>query len=885
MNSSQIENNLEALIKNIATDEFIFDLLLAYGIPKATVTLLKKGRHNLSKKDGRVILKKKLFFQEVIDADLHVTIDNLQKEKLTMQHDPRFIIVTDYKDLLAVDTKTSDQLDIEIRNIPKHYDFFLPWAGIEKHRHSNENPADRKAAEKMAKLYDGILAENNISTKEKTHALNVFLSRLLFCFFAEDTNIFEEKIFTNSLASHTQSDGSDLDSYLGNIFDALNVQDKTSYPQYIQKFPYVNGGLFSQKFWVPKFSSKSRKIIIECGELDWAEINPDIFGSMMQAVTHPGQRASLGMHYTSVSNIMKVIEPLFLGEIKDEFEKYRDNGKKLESLLSRITKIKLFDPACGSGNFLIIGYKELRRIEMKIIRELNMLSLSGVKLSNFYGIEIDDFAHEISKLSLYLAEHQMNIEFLKETGKINPTLPLKIGGNIFCDNAVRVDWEKICPKNKGDEIYVLGNPPYQGARKQDEKQKNDMAICFSSDIKFSNLDYISCWFYKGKQYITNMDAKLGFVTTNSVCQGVQVALLWPRILDNKIEIDFAYTSFQWKNNAKANAGVSVLIIGLRNISKKHKFIFNDKNKIIANNISPYITDNRNIYISERNSSISNLPHMCYGSMPNDGGNLILSAEERRLLVSEFPSVSSIIKGFVGADEFMNGKPKFCLWITNDTRELAGKVPFIADKIKKTRQYRLISKRKATKKLAQSPEAFGEIRYKPTNSILVPQTGSERRAYIPAGFFDSETVISNAARVIYDAEPWVFGLISSRMHIVWVRAVAGRMKNDMQYSNSLCYNTFPITSLSTKQKDEITTHVYSVLEERERHSEKTMSQLYDPDKMPIGLKEAHQSLDLAVERCYRSKPFVNDEERLETLFKLYEQMIANEKVKNNSNKLI
>lgn len=879
MNSAQIEKNLNELAKNISEKEFVFDFLLAYGTPKATVKLLKDGRYNLSRQAGQVILKKKLFFQAVKDEDLHETIDNLQKEKATMRHEPRFIIVSDYKTILAVDTKTNDQLDIEILDIAKHYDFFLPWAGIEKHRHKNETFADRRAAEKMAKLYDGILAENEINTEERRHDLNVFLSRLLFCFFSEDTGIFEKSLFTDSVASHTQSDGSDLDSYLDQLFDALNTRDTSTYPKYIQKFPYVNGGLFKEKHWIPTFSAKSRKIIIECGELNWAEINPDIFGSMMQAVTHSGQRASLGMHYTSVPNIMKVIEPLFLDELKDEFEKNKENKKKLTNLLHRIIKIKIFDPACGSGNFLIIAYKELRRLEMKIIKELDKLSFSGIHLSNFYGIEIDDFAHEIAKLSLYLAEHQMNVEFFKKLGKVNPTLPLKTGGNVICANATRIEWEEVCPGNQSDEIYVLGNPPYLGSRNQNNEQKEDMKIVFHENYK--SLDYISCWLIKGSLYIEGINAKLAFVSTNSICQGEQVALLWPLILDGHLEIFFAHQSFKWKNNAKGNAGVTVIIVGLQNISKISKKIYKDEMYSIVENINPYLTSANFNFITRRAQPISkSLPKIVYGSLLNDGGNLVLSRQDRNALINEAPNSMKIIKKYMGAKEFLRGEERWCLNISDDQLLDAKKNTFVKNRLNNVKNIRENSSEISTRKMANFPHRYYFSAHKNTNSIIIPRTSSENREYIPIGFLNSETIISDAAQAIYDAEPWIFGVISSRMHMTWVRAVAGRLKTDYRYSSALCYNTFPIPQLTVKQKEEITRHVLNILDEREKHSEKTMAQLYDPEKMPMDLKEAHHSLDLAIDRCYRSKPFSSDGERLETLFKLYEQMIKEEKSSNN-----
>jgi hypothetical protein len=883
MNIVQIEANLQALVERFSAQDFVFDLLSAYDLPKATITLLRKGQHNLSKQEGRTILKRKLFFQEVTNADLHETIDTLQKDSATMRHDPRFIVVTDYKTLLASDTKTGEHLDIPILDIAKHYDFFLPWAGIEKHRHASENPADRKAAEKMARLYDEILAENTISNDgQRVHDLNVFLSRILFCFFAEDTEIFEANLFTDSVASHTQENGSDFGSYLDTLFDVLNSEDRSKYPQFLQKFPYVNGGLFAQKHWIPTFSSKSRKIIIECGELDWSKINPDIFGSMMQAVVHQTERGSLGMHYTSVPNIMKVIGPLFLNDLRETFEEYRGNKKKLEELLNRIKRIKFFDPACGSGNFLIITLKELRRLEMDIIKALGAFAFPGIGLSQFYGIEIDDFAHEIAKLSLYLAQHQMNIEFRQTFGKVNPTLPLKTGGNIVCANATRIDWKDVCSNSKEDEIYVLGNPPYLGFLQQNKYQKKDMDIVFENIETIKKLDYISCWFYKGAEYIKgDGNAELAFVSTNSICQGEQVALLWPHILTGGLEIGFACLSFKWTNNAKKNAGVICIVVGLRMESEKMKYIYKNNVKTLVKNINAYLAPSANIYVGKLAKPISSLPRISLGSSAYDGGHLMLTKDERNEIVYNFPDAIKLIRRFVGSAEFFKGIERYCLWIGDDQLALAESIPPIKKRLDSVVEFRNKSKRKLTKETAKTPHLFTENRHIERPAILIPIVSSERREYYACGFLKGDEIIPNSARAIYDPELYVFGVVSSKMHMAWVRAVAGRLKTDYRYSAGVCYNSFPLPFVTTKQKEEIERHVYNILEEREKYPEKTVAQLYDPDKMPAGLKEAHHGLDLAIERCYRSKPFIDDEERLVYLFKLYEQMIAEEKAKNNA----
>jgi type II restriction/modification system DNA methylase subunit YeeA len=606
MNIAQIEDNLQSLIKSFTKESFIFDLLLAYGSPKASISRLQNGNLNLSKIDGEISWKKKVFFKPVENADLHNEVTVLAKQ---LKHEQRFAIVTDYKTLVAIDTKTQDKLDVELNELPKHFDFFLPWAGMEKAQHANENPADVKAAGKMAKLFDEIKKDNPDLSPEFIHGMNVFLSRLLFCFFAEDTNIFTNNQFTNSIASHTQPDGSDLSTYLDKLFEVLDTheKDRKDLPAYLQAFPYVNGGLFAKRIPAPKFSRRSRQAIIDSGELQWKEINPDIFGSMFQAVVSVDQRGNLGQHYTSVPNIMKVIEPLFLNELYEELDASINSAtkaKKLNDLLLRISKIKIFDPACGSGNFLIIAYKELRKLEMKILKELGVLAFSNIHLSNFYGIEIDDFAHEIAQLSLWLAEHQMNVEFLSKFGRTNPTLPLREAGHILRGNACRLDWEQVCPKtiNGGTEpaeVYVLGNPPYLGARMQEDSHKSDMDLVFHGFKNFRDLDYIACWFYKGAQYIKACNAQMAYVSTNSICQGLQVGLLWPSIFKLDVEIQFAHLSFKWTNNAKGNAGVTVAIIGLANKIKKQKLIYVDGLERKVSNINAYLLDAANTIIERR----------------------------------------------------------------------------------------------------------------------------------------------------------------------------------------------------------------------------------------------------------------------------------------------
>ncbi len=882
MDLNKLEQDIKSLVASLNQDEFIYDFLLAYDFPKSSITRLKKGDYNKSRVDDEVLWKKNLFFKVETQEDLHLTIDAAQKDGAVLKQSPRFIIATDFNAFLAVDTKTGDSLDITLDELSQNYTFFLPWAGMEKTQIQSLNLADIKAAEKLAQLYDIITQENHIETDTERHGLNIFLSRLLFCFFAEDTGIFDNDQFTNAIASHTQKDGSDLQDYLIALFKVMNTKNRADEAAHIKAFPYVNGGLFAVDYPAPKLNAKARKMIIDAGTLNWKQINPDIFGSMMQAVVHSDQRGSLGMHYTSVANIMKVIEPLFLNDLKAQLEKAVSNEKpseqKLTKLLDRLYHLRLFDPACGSGNFLIIAYKELCKLEIEIFTQLQAISpkwntaTSGIQLTQFYGIELDDFAHETAKLSLWLAEHQMNLAFKSVFGSAKPTLPLQNGGHIVCGNATRVNWEEVCPKEAGAEIYIMGNPPYLGARMQSKDQKQDVELVFQRYGKAKKVDYISCWFLKASEYIEKSNSSFAFVSTNSICQGEQVHLIWPHVLGYSVEVFFAHTSFKWTNNAKGNAGVTCIVVGITNPPFKNKYIYTDSIKRIAKNINPYLKDAGNIYVTRRTKTISNFPKMHYGNMAIDGGNLLLTTQEKDKLVRDYPEAEKIIKRVQGAQEFLKGIKRWCLWIDDDDLLIANSIPIVNKKIENVKVFRLSSSDAGTHRLASNPHQFREMKESKKISFIIPTVSSERRVYIPIGMVDSNDVIIAPNQAIYDPELYLFAIISSRIHMTWVRAVAGRLKTDYRYSSALCYNTFPFPEITKAQKTTLEDHVFNVLDEREKHPEKTMAELYDPDKMPDGLRQAHTDMDLAVEQCYRKQSFKSDEERLEYLFKLYEEMI-------------
>ena len=894
MNISQIEKNIKQLLPAITSgdcqhDTFIYELLLAYGHRKQSVTRLRTGERNLADDPNEVIWKRHLYFKHTSNAELYADIDNMRSKNVVLRHKLRFLIVTNFNKLLAVDTKTGDTLDIEFFDLHKHFDFFLPWAGMEKAVYQGENPADVKAAEKMAKLFDLIKTENfdeaNQNDISKLHNLNIFLTRLLFCFFAEDTEIFSNNQFSHAIKSHTKANGGDLTDYLERLFVVLNTasNERDNLPEYLSSFPYVNGGLFSDKISLPTFSTKSRKMLIECGdELDWSDINPDIFGSMIQAVVHPDQRGGMGMHYTSVTNIMKVIEPLFLNDLYDEFEKIENNPKKLHLLQQHLSEIKIFDPACGSGNFLIIAYKELRNLEIEILKQLQDIEskksgqisqpFSVIKLSQFYGIELDDFAHEVAILSLWLAEHQMNVEFKVEFGESAPSLPLRKSGNIVCGNAVRLDWKSICQTDS--LVYILGNPPYKGARKQNKAQKDDLEYIYSGAKQYKDCDYVSCWFLKASDYISSNDASYGFVATSSITQGEQVSYIWSPILSNGQEIAFAHSPFKWTNNARDAAGVSCVIIGVRNKSDKKKVLFENSMILTVKNISPYITEAEDIFVTRRKQPLSSsLPKMVSGSMARDGGYLILSTAEKEDLLEKYPESKILIRPLYGTQEFLQGSQRFCLWIEDDFLVLAKSIPPILHRIENVYQFRNKSSAKTTRGYASIPHKFAQRAHKDTPHIIIPKVSTDRRLYMPIGFLDPDSIITDLAFGIYDSDPFVFGLLSSKMHVVWLKAVSGRLGTGIRYSSNITYNNFPVPNITDDTKNIITDLVFKLLQVRESHPSQSVSKLYDPDYMPQDLLAAHQALDVAVDNIYSTKEFDSDTDRLACLFSLYQKMIG------------
>lgn len=913
LSHKEIERNLKIFKENPVDKEDIgYQLLMAFGKSEHDIRRYKRGLGIIKTFEG-LLIKKLLAYRSCETTMLRASLQDVLNDEKVVRAAPKIVVVSDGETIMAYDTREKETYDNLLSRLYLDYGFFYPIMGVERLHTVQESEADIRAAEKLAKLHDELRAFNNFETNEDLHDLNIFIARLLFCFFAEDTGIFESQMFSNAIEQYTKLDGSDLSDYLNEVFNIMDVRTpRTDVPNVIDQFPYVNGGLFSKHIQIPNMGARARRIILECGQLDWAKINPDIFGSMIQAVVDPEQRANQGMHYTSVPNILKVINPLFMDDlhhsfnvINDYFEQLkhlRDLGMvstkqyyedckpliaKCDALRLRISKMKFFDPACGSGNFLIITYKELRLLEMQIFKlrqqcsaqqEICFINGSDITVDQFHGIEILDFPHEVAMLSLWIAEHQMNNLMHQNFGVNSKALPLHTITGIVCGNACQLDWDEVCLHTANDEMYVFGNPPYLGSKLQSKEQKADIGHTFGKLKNSKILDYISIWFERASRFIEGNKGKYAFVSTNSICQGEQVGVLWPQILNRKQEISFAYTSFKWSNNAKYNAGVTVVIVGVQNSENNVKYLY-CKDKVTSGDvINPYLTMGTSIIVKKSTKTPEGLPKACFGSMPYDNGNLLMNKRERDSFVTKYPDYERLIRRIYGSEEFINDIPRFCFWIDDEDVDFAMQCPDLHDRIEKTRQVRLHSKDEGGRKLASKPYQFREHPDLDKPTIIIPRVSSENRPYIPMGLLHAGTVISDSAFAIYDAPTWLFGVLMSKMHMAWVKAVGGRLETRYRYSAQLCYNTFPFPKLSEAKRKRLTEAAEDILVTRAMYVDKTLADLYDPDTMPQDLREAHDRLDGLVDSCYSTQPLHDDEERLSILFRLYGKMTLEEQSK-------
>lgn len=906
MNAVEIEQAITDLAdKPFDAAEFPYAFLEAFGNKDTTIKRLRAGASNKSDLGG-VLQTSNIHLAVCQSGQVSQTLKALKASPATAKAKAKFVLATDGADFEAEDLTSGDTVACAFKDFPDHFGFFLPLAGISTVRQISENAFDIRATSRLNRLYLELLKDNPEWGKaERRHDMNHFMARLIFCFFAQDTGIFLGKgVFTDTIAQMSARDSSNTHEVFDTVFRAMNTKPRereaAKIPRWADTFPYVNGGLFSGSLDAPRFSKIARSYLLHIGGLDWTKINPDIFGSMIQAVAEDEERGELGMHYTSVPNILKVLNPLFLDELRKRLEEAGDNSRTLLNLRKRMSRIRVFDPACGSGNFLVIAYKEMRAIEAEINRRRGESdNRSEIPLTNFRGIELRDFPAEIARLALVIAEYQCDVLYRGQKLALAEFLPLHDENWITCGNALRLDWLSICPptgtgvklhaddlfgtpldqaeidfENEGGETYICGNPPYKGSQEQTPDQKADLAAAFAGRIKSSkSADYVSGWFILAHDYITAAEAASAFVTTNSINQGRQVSLVWPTILSDNIEITFARPSFPWSNLASKKAVVTVSIVGLGRKSSKPKLVFAGDTVKEAAYIGPYLVPDQSVIVSPSSRPLSPLSEMTYGSMPNDSGGLILTPDEAHSLVEAHPYAERFVKRLLGSNGAIHGQWRYCLWISTADLDAALAIEPIRQRIEVVRAHRAQSTRATTKELAATPHLFGEVRHSDGHALAVPCHSAEDRPYLPFVLVDGGTVVDNSAIRLPEAGMYEIALYASHLHIVWIATVCGQLETRYRYSNTLGWNTFPVPTLTEKNKADLTRCAEDILLAREHHFPATIADLYDPENMPEDLRTAHERNDEVLERIYIGRRFKNDTERLEKLFDLYTKMTA------------
>lgn len=912
MNAVEIEQAITDLAEQpFDPAEFPYAFLEAFGNKATTIKRLRAGASNKSDLGG-VLQTSNIHILTCDAGEVATSLKALKDSPATAKGKAKFVLATDGTDFEAEDLSSGETVACSFKDFPDHFGFFLPLAGISTVRQISENAFDIRATSRLNRLYVELLKDNREwGTSERRHDMNHFMARLVFCFFAEDTDIFVGKgRFTETVAQMSAKDSSNTHEVLATLFRSMNTKpedrDSAKIPRWAEDFPYVNGQLFAGGDEVPRFSKIARSYLLHVGGLDWTKINPDIFGSMIQAVAEDEERGELGMHYTSVPNILKVLNPLFLDDLHMKLAEAGDNARMLLNLRKRIAKIRVFDPACGSGNFLVIAYKEMRSIEAEINRRRNELDrASEIPITNFRGIELRDFPAEIARLALVIAEYQCDVLYRGQKLALAEFLPLRNENWITCGNALRLDWLSICPptgtgvkvqaddlfstpldqaeidfENEGGETYICGNPPYLGSTWQSDEQKADLEAIFGRRTKnWKSLDYVAGWLMKASDYGMHTKSSAAFVSTNSICQGAQVSILWPLIFASGHQIAFAHTSFRWANLASHNAGVTVIIVAICNHTTKLRRLFSvaDDGSTIEKQvefINAYLVPGWDVIVSPISKPTDARGLMEWGNKPTDGGNLFLTPDERDAVLRESPEANRFIKRFLGAQEFIRGEQRYCIWIEDSDRDDAEAIPELKRRIDAVAKMRAESKAAETRPAAAFPHRFRQIQSIAKNySLVVARVSSENREYLPIGLEDSQTIIGDRNFALYDVPLWNLALIASRLHLVWIGTVCVRMRTDFSYSNTLGWNTFPVPMLTEKNKADLTRCAEDILLAREHHFPATIADLYDPDNMPADLRAAHERNDEVLERIYIGRRFKNDTERLEKLFDLYTKMTA------------
>ena len=811
---------------------------------------------------------------------------------------PRYVALCNFQRFRLYDFQNKEQTNFDTDDLPRHIKKFQFIPDAVNGQIEREIKANIEAAELMGRLHDAIEKDGY-----KGRDLEMLLVRLLFCLFAEDTDIFSEKVFTNLVNKNLADDGKTLGKNIVQLFDTLNMpfgERPSDTPKDIKLFPYVNGGLFDRPLSkTPDFTIFTLHALFKCCNLDWSEISPAIFGSLFQSVMNASERRHLGAHYTSEAYISRLIDPLFMESLWAEFNAVRSNLKKLRAFHEKLGKLKFFDPACGCGNFLVVTYKDLRLLELEIIKTLfndftgdidrtlvKVNSLRQIKLGNFFGIEIEESSFLIAQTAMWLADHQCNQLLNKEFGEYIPSVPLPKGASIRHGNSLTIDWQKEFP----NVDFIIGNPPFVGKQLQSETQKVDLELIFKGIQGSGNLDYVAAWYLKAAKYTkSNPLVKTAFVSTNSIAQGEQVGILWKTLFEEyKVKILFAHQTFKWNNEAQGVAAVHCVIVGFaQNTDGAMKAIFEYEDiksepiKIKANNISPYLVEGKDLFIESRTKPICKVSEMFKGNQPTDGGNLLLSNEEKIQFIKLEPKSDKWIKPFISAHEFLNGEKRWCFWLVDISPSELKQMPKLAARIEAVRDMRLASSKAATVKWADKATLFTENRQPNTNYVLVPSHSSENRKYIPFGFLTKNDILNNSCFSIPNADLFLFGVLTSKMHMAWVKYTCGRIKSDYRYSNTIVYNNYPFPENTTPpQKQKVETSAQTVLDIRKKYEAtgSSLAHLYDPLSMPPDLKAAHDVLDKAVDDCYGKTKFMSDAKRVGYLFELYDGLVKGERGK-------